>query len=460
MSNLDLKILKTIIENKKCALDFISSCDTKMIDSDLYLFTTKLINYVKTYKDTPTKISFLDSLNKKESDQLYITMATIWEQVNEAQSNVKEYPLDIEKLKKRFSETLLTSLVPKIDVSNPEQSLKEIQNTLNSIKGANKKSVFSKSTLKDSVVEIKDRYLAVKNNPSLGKGIMTGYSFIDYCTNGYKNQSMILIGGETSAGKSMLLMNKAIQMWMQGNTIYSETLVPGYNVTYFSLEMPKEECQNRIICKLADLNYRSLENATLDASEMLRFQAALKFMRRYENQFEIIDLPRGCNASVIDGILEDTKSLFTPNVAVVDYLGLMVDDGDGEDWLKLGRTSGDLHEISRVHDLIMMSAFQLNAANPNKKSAEDNIGHHRVGRSKLITHHANTVMQIETRPNEKNYPTMNVHIIKNRGGMLGSGTLVKNFANSTIKDDFFDPNASSSDDISSQLDEEFKESTL
>ena len=55
---------------------------------------------------------------------------------------------------------------------------------------------------------------------------------------------------------------------------------------------------------------------------------------------------------------------------------------------------------------------------------------------------------------------MNVHLIKNRGGMLGSGTLVKNFANSTIKDDFFDPNASSSDDISSQLDEEFKESTL
>jgi len=458
MSNLDLKILNTIINNKKCALDFISTCDSKIIDKDLNNFSLKLINYIKTYKDVPTKNSFLDSLNKKETDQIYISMSNTWDKISQVQFDPKEYHTDLIKLKNRYSESLLNNLKSNLENLNTDQFKKETQATLNALKNLDKKSTYNKSTLKDSVSEMRDRYIATKANPNLGKGILTGYSFIDYCTNGYKKPSLVLIGGETSAGKSLLLMNQAIQMWLQGNTIYSENLVPGYNVIYFSLEMPKEECQNRILCKLADLNYRSLENATLDEAELLRFKLALKFIKRYENQFEIIDLPRGCNSSVIDSIIEDIKSSYIPHICVVDYLGLMVDEGEGEDWLKLGRISGDLHELSRVHDLVMLSAFQLNSSNPNKKP-EENIGHHRVGRSKLITHHANIVMQIETRIDEKNYPTMNLHITKCRGGMLGSGTLLKNFSKSTIKDDFFDPNVesiedalSANKDISNELD--------
>jgi hypothetical protein len=48
---------------------------------------------------------------------------------------------------------------------------------------------------------------------------------------------------------------------------------------------------------------------------------------------------------------------------------------------------------------------------------------------------ANIAIQIETRSNEKQYPDMYYHVIKNRDGELGKGKVIKNLSCGTLLDE-------------------------
>jgi replicative DNA helicase len=134
-------------------------------------------------------------------------------------------------------------------------------------------------------------------------------------------------------------------------------------------------------------------------------------------------------------IYEEAKAHYDPKIIVIDYLGLMDYDGaDLDDWLKLGKIAEKIHEFARVHNVIVLSAVQLNRSKGGKE-LEDKIGLHRIGRSALIMQNANIAVQIETRSNEKQYPDMYYHLIKNRDGELGKGKLLKNLACGTLLDD-------------------------
>ena len=167
--------------------------------------------------------------------------------------------------------------------------------------------------------------------------------------------------------------------------------------------------------------------------EAENLKKVLKFINAYPNHFEIVDIPRGATMESLELIFEEAKATYQPDVVVIDYLGLMDYDGtDMEDWLKLGKISERIHEFTRVHNCTALSAVQLNR--PKGSKEEDKIGLHRIGRSALIMQNANVAVQIETRANEKNFPDMKYHIIKNRDGELGSAVLIKDLARGTLID--------------------------
>jgi hypothetical protein len=116
-----------------------------------------------------------------------------------------------------------------------------------------------------------------------------------------------------------------------------------------------------------------------------------------------------------------------------------------QDWLKLGAIAANLHEFARVYDCLVITAAQLtdldrssNSGGAKDAEKSKRIGMHRWGRSSLIMHHVNLAVQIETRSNEKMYPDMRLHIVKNRKGPLADGALIKNLANASLVDIPFD----------------------
>jgi replicative DNA helicase len=122
-------------------------------------------------------------------------------------------------------------------------------------------------------------------------------------------------------------------------------------------------------------------------------------------------------------------------------MGLMEDaDTDSDDWLKLGKLAGKIHEFARAHSIPVITAVQLNRLDPSQKKSETkSIGLHRIGRSSLIAHHATVIIQIETRPDEETHDDFVYHIIKNRHGQSNkSHSVWKNFNKCSIIDRPYD----------------------
>jgi replicative DNA helicase len=439
---LDLSVLKSIITNKKHGLDFVNEQDPKIFSSEVWNFANLVVGYIRTYKELPTLRVVTEKLAKGNNEKLIESIKNVWTQLDKVQVNDKEFKHDLEKIKRRFAEKQLldvrgsmTKLVPgSIDIN---KTVVELQKTIQNIKALDQVRTYERKTLKDAVPIFREEYNAKLEDPNFDSGIMSGYSYLDHVTDGVRPGELILIGGESGGGKSMLLMNMAIQMWMQGNTIDTmDNFGPGQNVLYFSLEMPFKPCLNRVLGRLSVNPTKLIRSAKLNQFEADKLKKALKFITRYPYQFEIIDIPRGATMESLELLYEEAKILYDPKIVVIDYLGLMDYDtrgGEMEDWLKLGKIAEKIHEFARVHNCTVLSAVQLNRTKGAKE--EDKIGLHRIGRSALIMQNANIAIQIETRPNEKNHPDMFYHIIKNRDGELGKGRLIKNLACGTLIDD-------------------------
>ncbi len=441
LDNLDMRVLKTIVTNKKYGLDFANESDPKLFSGELWNFANVVVGYIRTHKDLPTLRVINEKLGKGNNDNLLKKINTVWEDLQKVQVDDKEYKHDLEKLKKRFAEKQLMEVATsfgKLDPGNIDvnKAVADLQRTVQSIKGLSQVRTFERRTLKDDVPFFRDEYNAKLADPNFDAGIATGYSFLDHVTGGLRAGELLLIGGESGGGKSMLLMNMALQIWLGNNTIDMEdNFMPGTNVMYFSLEMPFKPCRNRVLGRLSSNPTKSIRTAKLNQEEAAKLKKVLKFVSKYPSQFEIVDIPRGATMEHLEMLYEEAKIMYDPKVIVIDYLGLMDYEGgkDMDDWLKLGKIAERIHEFARVHNVTVLSAVQLNR--PKGSKEEDKIGLHRIGRSALIMTNANIAVQIETRANEKNFPDMKYHVIKNRDGELGDGRLIKNLACGTLIDE-------------------------
>jgi len=439
-NELDLAVLKSIITNKKHGLDFANEHDPKIFSNDVWNFANLVVGYIRTYKELPTLRVITEKLSKGNNDKLIETVKNVWSQLEKTQVNDKEYKHDLEKIKKRFAEKQLLdtkTLMSKLEVGSIDVNkvVIEMQKTVQNIKALDQVRTFERKTLKEAVPIFREEYNAKLEDPNFDSGIKCNYSYLDHVTDGLRPGELLLIGGESGAGKSMLLMNMAIQIWLNNNNIETvDNFTPGHNVLYFSLEMPFKPCLNRVLGRLSNNPTKLIRSAKLNPMEADKLKKSLRFINKYPYQFEIVDIPRGATMESLELLYEEAKVLYDPKIVVIDYLGLMdYDNGEMEDWLKLGKIAEKIHEFARVHNCTVLSAVQLNRTKGAKE--EDKIGLHRIGRSALIMQNANIALQIESRPNEKNHPDMFYHIIKNRDGELGKGRLIKNLACGTLIDD-------------------------
>jgi replicative DNA helicase len=447
-SNLDLNILKVLLTHKRNAIEFSTECNTNIFEPDLWNFANLVVNYTKVYKEIPTQRVIVEKLAQGKNDKVIEYVNNIFKILEDHSYNDKEYKFDLDKIKKRYQQkqiSLLNDSLSKIDFEKADinQTISNIQKTVSNVKSINQTKAYDRKTLKDALPEFKEEFNAKLKDPKFDRGILTGYSALDSVTDGLREGELLLIGGESGAGKSMFLMNMAIQMWMQQNTLdMVSNFTEGCNVLYFSLEMPFKPCRNRVLSRLSGVNSKLIRNPVgkegqlrLSVDDRNKLKKTMQFIHNFPYEFEIIDIPRGCSAERIEILFEEAKLKFNPQIIVVDYLGIMDDeDSKEDDWLKLGTIAGKLHELVRAHNLIGLSAVQLNRVKPSK-DAEERVGMHRIGRSALIMHHANIGIQIGTRPNEKSYPDMEYFIIKCRDGGQTKGKLIKNLSCASLLDD-------------------------
>ncbi len=437
----DLRLLKNILNDPLSGVEFANTYDESIFIGDAKLFAKSALSYIKAYKALPTKRVMLEHFAKDPQKQSDIEQ--IWNVLQDIEVTPAEFKYDLDKIKNRYGENKIQSIKSYINSdsnSDPSSLIKHLKEEFLDFEKIKlgQKQAYTQKTLKNYMPEFRQAYNDKHHNKDLGRGILTGYSFLDYVKNGMFPAEMLIIAGSTGSGKSLMLNNLATQMWMQKNTVFTETsdFCKGYNILYFSLEMPYDACVKRTMSCLADVPSYGLRDSNLNKYQFQAINKVSNFIERYPYEFEIVDIPRGVTVEQVEARFQEACSRYRPDVIVVDYLGLLEDrEAEGDDWLKLGFIAGKLHELARAYNVVMLTAVQLNrASTSSKQDASELIGVHRIGRSNLIMHHANIGIQIESRKDEHTYSDMRYHIIKNRDGELGMHVLMKNFANASLKD--------------------------
>src|ERR1700722_8555702 len=430
-NELDLVILKTILTNRKYSLEFVHECNEKIFSKDLWRFAKLIIDYIRVYKDVPTKRVILERVKANKNEALAEYASQVFSKLDSIRYDDKEYKHDLEKIKNRFAEELLATLKDNLG-QDVKKGMNEIQSVLGHIKSVNQVKAYEQHTLKESLADFRTRYTAKLNDPNFVVGLATGYSFFDFTTGGLRPGEMLLVGADTGGGKSALLMNMGVNMWLQGNTTdMTKDFKEGCDVLYFSLEMPLADMEERLLARLGMVPQKNIRDAKLSTDEQKKLSKAMKFISNYPWDFEVVDVPRGASIETIELIFNDiTARRRKPKVVIIDYLTLMdYTEKELDDWLKQGKIAEQLHEFGRVHEIVMLSAVQLNDPKMSGGKASDSqIGLHRIGRSKMIMHNANFGIQIEKRVNEEQYPDMSLHLIKSRRTELARGKIYKNFS--------------------------------
>ena len=162
---------------------------------------------------------------------------------------------------------------------------------------------------------------------------------------------MLVIGGASSSGKSLLMMNMAINAWRGSNDPSTGKISTdnGKNILYVSLEMSKKQLEQRLDANISKTPHRGIMRGHLSGEEKARWLKSLEFQREYEKIFYILDMPRGSTMGEIEAKFESILGIFKPDAIFVDYLQLMkpIAGSAGSDWLDVGKVSEEMHEFCR-----------------------------------------------------------------------------------------------------------------
>ena len=257
-----------------------------------------------------------------------------------------------------------------------------------------------------------------------------------------------------NTGKSIIMHNIGVNAYLGPNNpfIPLERVAQnsGYNVLYFSLEMPKESIERRIDSCMGELYYKQIRDGALSIEDKKKYYRLLKFQEQYSKRFHIVDIPSGATTREIElKFVEIRDNQFKPDLVIVDYMGIMSSNNpEGKsDWEMLGEITKELHEFARVYEVPVITGSQVNRP---KEAGKQEYSTNRIARSGMATTNANIIVQIGCRGDDEYLRSdMPMFITKMRDGEKGAFTLSKNFAKMKVIDSLsggFTGDASATDD--------------
>jgi len=181
-------------------------------------------------------------------------------------------------------------------------------------------------------------------------GISTGFTDFDNRTAGLQPSDLILLGARPSMGKSALLLNIA-------HNVAIKQLI---TTAYFTLEMSKEQCVNRILCSEANLDAQKLRTGELDDDDWYKIAEAMAPLS--QGALFLDDTP-GISVSELRAKCRRLKMEKGLGLVIIDYLQLMTVSGRAESrQQEISEISRSLKGIAKELECPVLTAAQLSRA--------------------------------------------------------------------------------------------------
>lgn len=211
---------------------------------------------------------------------------------------------------RRFIKTCVNGAsIASTETEDIAQLIDQTENEIYSLREFNKGKMQS---LAELVVESVESSLERANNPDMKLGVKTNFKDIDYLTGGFQNTDLIILAARPSMGKSALSLDLCA-----GVTAADPKAV----VAYFSLEMSKRQCAERLICSIAEIDSARYRIGSLTPREWGEVETVSNMLTR--KRINVDDSPA---LSVLD-IKSKARHIKSRegrlDMIVIDYLQLM-----------------------------------------------------------------------------------------------------------------------------------------
>lgn len=141
------------------------------------------------------------------------------------------------------------------------------------------------------------------------RGLASGFDSIDALTLGWRPGDLIIIAARTSVGKTTFVTNTSMHAAQQGK-----------RVAVFSLEMTREQLEDRILSMLSGVDCSRIQSGILGQADFAKLAPALEVMAASDYIINdkagqtILDIRRACRRIKSEGGLDEI---------VIDYVQLM-----------------------------------------------------------------------------------------------------------------------------------------
>lgn len=267
-------------------------------------------------------------------------------------------------------------------------------------------------SIKETVGEVLARIDAINKDPNAFHGIMTGYYDLDRLTNGFQGGDLIIIAARPGVGKSALAMNIVEHAAMKG----------GYSCAVFSLEMPRAQITQRMLCSIGSVSLGKTKSGKLDKSDFQRLWRASDSLSHCKI---FID-----DSSMVtpEQILSKCRRLKSRNgldLVVVDYIQLMNSAKNLENrQQQISDITRNLKIMAKELNVPILALSQLSRLIERRDDKKPQLSDLRESGS--IEQDADMVIFIskdETEGENTEKQGITLHIAKHRNGEIGEVSL-------------------------------------
>ncbi|MBQ8283501.1 MAG: replicative DNA helicase [Clostridia bacterium] len=191
----------------------------------------------------------------------------------------------------------------------------------------------------DVIGKVLHKFEQVQSDPDSFKGIPTGYKKLDKMTHGLQPGALIVLAARPGMGKTSLAMN----------LVENASLRAGKTCAVFSLEMPRHEIVQRLICSYANVSMQKALDGALVAKEWKKLMLAGDQLKK--SNIYIDDSSRVTPAEILSKCRRLKTRAGGVDLIMIDYIQLM-SSGDS----KMAGAENRQQEIASItRDLKIMA---------------------------------------------------------------------------------------------------------
>ena len=275
---------------------------------------------------------------EKAGGIMYLTDLT---QITPSAANYKSYYeiVSRDSMNRRLIRASRQIIETSMKSPNEKDALAHAEKTIYDISRQSDRSALLGMSDGEIIDEVIHKFETIQANPDCLNGIPTGFKHLDRMTRGLQKGALVVLAARPGMGKTSLAMN----------LVEHAAINAGKVCAVFSLEMPRSEIIQRLICSYAKVSMAKALSGTLTSTEWKKLILASDRLKK--SKIYIDDSSRVTPGEILSKCRRLKSTEGSIDMIMIDYIQLM-SSGDS----KLAGTDNRTQEVASItRDLKIMA---------------------------------------------------------------------------------------------------------